>query len=170
MIGQKPPTEWGQSKPAFPARSSSRHQGPPQFKVLLHHHQPPHQTIIPIPRQRAMAAPSVMATELLPRFLLPRLSWAAPVPASRSARRFASVQPRDQRRSFAALQAGPAARRCSHHIESPILRRAFHATALRQRDHHFDTLKFVKRLQSEGFTEVQSVAMMKILNDVIEER
>lgn len=41
---------------------------------------------------------------------------------------------------------------------------------MRQRDHHFDTLKFVKRLQSEGFTELQSVAMMKVLNDVIEER
>lgn len=53
---------------------------------------------------------------------------------------------------------------------SPILSRAFHATALRQRDHHFDTLKFVKRLQSEGFTEEQAAAMMKVLNDVIEER
>lgn len=38
-----------------------------------------------------------------------------------------------------------------------------------RRDHHFDTLKFVQRLQSEGFTEEQSVAMMKVLNDVIEE-
>lgn len=53
---------------------------------------------------------------------------------------------------------------------SPILSRAFHATAMRPRDHHFDTLKFVKRLQGEGFTEEQSVAMMKVLNDVIEER
>jgi hypothetical protein len=41
---------------------------------------------------------------------------------------------------------------------------------MRQRDHHFDTLKFVKRLQGDGFTEEQSVAMMKVLNDVIEER
>lgn len=48
--------------------------------------------------------------------------------------------------------------------------RALHATAPRRRDHHFDTLKFVKRLQSEGFTEEQSVAMMKVLSDVIEER
>lgn len=50
------------------------------------------------------------------------------------------------------------------------LRRAFHASAPRRRDHHFDTLKFVQRLQGEGFTEEQSVAMMKVLNDVIEER
>jgi hypothetical protein len=40
---------------------------------------------------------------------------------------------------------------------------------VRRRDHHFDTLKFVQRLE-EGFTEEQSVAMMKVLNDVIEER
>lgn len=51
-----------------------------------------------------------------------------------------------------------------------VMRRAFHATSRRQRDHHFDTLKFVQKLQSEGFTEEQSVAMMKVLNDVIEER
>lgn len=48
-------------------------------------------------------------------------------------------------------------------------RRSFHASAPRPRDHHFDTLKFVQRLQSEGFTEEQSVAVMKVLNDVIEE-
>ncbi|KAK7734878.1 Protein fmp32, mitochondrial [Diaporthe eres] len=53
--------------------------------------------------------------------------------------------------------------------EQPSLRRAFHASAPRRRDHHFDTLKFVQRLQGEGFTEEQSVAMMKVLNDVIEE-
>jgi len=50
------------------------------------------------------------------------------------------------------------------------LRRGFHASAPRRRDHHFDTLKFVQRLQEDGFTEDQSVAMMKVLNDVIEER
>lgn len=48
-------------------------------------------------------------------------------------------------------------------------RRAFHATAARQRDHHFDTLKFVKRLKEEGFSEEQAAAMMRILNDVIQE-
>jgi hypothetical protein len=55
-------------------------------------------------------------------------------------------------------------------LQQPVLRRAFHASAPRRRDHHFDTLKFVQRLQGEGFTEEQSVAMMKVLNDVIEER
>lgn len=55
-------------------------------------------------------------------------------------------------------------------LQQPALRRAFHASAPRRREHHFDTLKFVQRLQSEGFTEEQSVAMMKVLNDVIQER
>lgn len=48
-------------------------------------------------------------------------------------------------------------------------RRTFHATASRQRDHHFDTLKFVQRLKAEGFSEEQAVAMMRVLNDVIQE-
>lgn len=55
-------------------------------------------------------------------------------------------------------------------LGSHILRRTFHVTARRARDHHFDTLKFVQRLQEEGFTETQAVAMMKVLSDVIEER
>ncbi|KAJ6020824.1 hypothetical protein N7540_006328 [Penicillium herquei] len=47
--------------------------------------------------------------------------------------------------------------------------RAFHATPVSQRDHHFDTLRFVKRLQAEGFSEEQAVAMMRVLNDIIQE-
>lgn len=43
-------------------------------------------------------------------------------------------------------------------------------TARQGRDHHFDTLKFVQRLQDEGFNEEQAVAMMKVLSDVVEER
>lgn len=49
-------------------------------------------------------------------------------------------------------------------------RQQFSSTPIRPRDHHFDTLKFVQRLQDEGFTEEQAVAMMKVLSDVIEER
>lgn len=49
-------------------------------------------------------------------------------------------------------------------------RRQFSATARQERDHHFDTLKFVQRLQDDGFTEEQAVAMMKVLGDVVEER
>ncbi|KAL9115510.1 MAG: hypothetical protein Q9227_000831 [Pyrenula ochraceoflavens] len=50
-----------------------------------------------------------------------------------------------------------------------VARRSFSATALRSKDHHFDTLKFVTRLKDEGFSEEQAVAMMRVLNDVIEE-
>ncbi|SPQ18546.1 66c3b95b-6d55-4cbe-b3b1-bf4965354371 [Thermothielavioides terrestris] len=57
----------------------------------------------------------------------------------------------------------------SNIVRNPVLRRSFHVSAARRRDHHFDTLRFVQRLQEEGFTEEQSVAMMKVLNDVIEE-
>lgn len=120
-----------------------------------------------------MAAASLSAAEMLPRFLLPRLSWSAPLTASQR------VRPSPQHyyaqwRPVAAVSLHSASlvrtrRRDAHEI-SPLMRRTFHATAFRQRDHHFDTLKFVQRLQSEGFTEEQSVAMMKVLNDVIEER
>lgn len=48
-------------------------------------------------------------------------------------------------------------------------RRAFHATAVMAKDHHFDTLKFVQRLKDENFSEEQAAAMMRVLNDVIEE-
>jgi hypothetical protein len=47
--------------------------------------------------------------------------------------------------------------------------RAFSATPPRPKDHHFDTLKFVQRLEAEGFSEEQAVAMMQVLSDVIEE-
>lgn len=65
---------------------------------------------------------------------------------------------------------GRPTRSLSSIVRNPALRRSFHATTARKRDHHFDTLRFVQRLQEEGFTEEQSVAMMKVLNDVIEER
>jgi hypothetical protein len=48
-------------------------------------------------------------------------------------------------------------------------RRAFSSSRALKKDHHFDTLKFVQRLRGEGFSEEQAVAMMRVLNDVIEE-
>ncbi|EWC44635.1 hypothetical protein DRE_06624 [Drechslerella stenobrocha 248] len=47
--------------------------------------------------------------------------------------------------------------------------RLFGSTTQLCRDHHFDTLKVVERLKAEGFTEAQSVAMMRVLSDAIEE-
>lgn len=54
-------------------------------------------------------------------------------------------------------------------VEQVQARRTFSASPIHARDHHFDTLKFVKRLKEEGFTEEQAVAMMQVLSDVIEE-
>ncbi|KAJ9606167.1 Protein fmp32, mitochondrial [Cladophialophora chaetospira] len=48
-------------------------------------------------------------------------------------------------------------------------RKMFSTSAVKRKAHHFDTLKFVQRLKDEGFTEEQAVAMMRVLNDVIEE-
>ncbi|VUC37624.1 unnamed protein product [Clonostachys rosea] len=120
-----------------------------------------------------MSSSRIIPVEALPKFLLPRLSWKATSPllvASRS-----SGQTRHQHTAPARrLQASPfqSQHRAAvpHRKRSPIIgAAAFHATARRQRDHHFDTLKFVQRLQSEGFTEDQAASMMKVLNDVIEE-
>jgi hypothetical protein len=56
-------------------------------------------------------------------------------------------------------------------ISSPAsLQHGFHTSTALQKDHHFDTLKFVQRLQAEGFSEEQSEALMRVLSDVIEER
>ncbi|KAL2270266.1 hypothetical protein VTJ83DRAFT_2450 [Remersonia thermophila] len=135
----------------------------------------------------------------IPRFLLPRLSWGpAPLsltttlPRASAACAGMTAWRMTPRRT---LHAGPVTdgatrprattptKRCgcgaretnngSIHLGSiarnPTLRQSFHASAARRRDHHFDTLRFVQRLQQEGFTEEQSVAMMRVLNDVIEE-
>jgi hypothetical protein len=121
-------------------------------------------------------------SKTLPSFLLPRLSWktqnasfhhntirAASFATSgfvnSSGRR--DVQPQ---RSTNAIRCSGALPSRSSLLQNPAQHRVFHATARRSRDHHFDTLKFVQRLQEEGFTEAQSVAMMKVLSDVIEER
>ena len=122
-----------------------------------------------------MANPTII--QALPRFLLPRLSWQ-PVPLHHHAVRALSTVP--ARYNSPSRSRGPPARSVvakygsiqpkSSILQNPAHRRAFHATARRARDHHFDTLKFVQRLQEEGFTEPQAVAMMKVLSDVIEER
>lgn len=126
------------------------------------------------------AAGTNAAVQSLPRFLLPRLSWGGHATTSSQLIKAATLSygALQQQPSSASWQAWwatpyapprrPAAQ--SRILANPGLRRAFHATAPRPRDHHFDTLKFVQRLRSEGFTEEQSVAMMRTLNDVIEER
>lgn len=135
----------------------------------------------------------------LPRFLLPRLSWQAPATVSDSTSRQVSIlfqpykRPQIQERQRQQPWGGPKRLLHTHNDKQrtrplgskshqravkpmamssttiPSSRRPFHASTPRRKDHHFDTLKLVQRLQSEGFTEKQAEAMMKILNDVIEE-
>ncbi|KAM7205532.1 DUF1640 domain containing protein [Naviculisporaceae sp. PSN 640] len=136
------------------------------------------------------------SAQTLPRFLLPRLSWQSPpsttslslYATTRYAPTFFQVSAREEQlRSKRTAQWKPSPSRALHTSTQCCLnsqrstwsqnvaknastaRRTFHASAPRRRDHHFDTLKFVQRLQEEGFSEEQSVAMMKVLNDVIEE-
>ena len=101
----------------------------------------------------------------VPRFLLPRLSWVATTPTT-SYRASSVLLQRANQRQNPWQQARPTWRG----VTETVSHRAFHASPARRRDHHFDTLKFVQRLEEEGFTEEQAVAMMKVLNDVIEER
>ncbi len=124
-----------------------------------------------------MATASVAKT--LPRFLLPKLSWQASPIQQTTIRALSTPSscsyPSRQRDTLTSKylarrrQEGTLRPKTSA-LQTVSHRRAFHATARRSRDHHFDTLKFVQRLQEEGFTEAQSVAMMKVLSDVIEER
>ena len=128
----------------------------------------------------AMANVGIGMAQTLPRFLLPRLSWQAGSTGQQTLRTLSTVAAAqtynrgssDRRRCLVPPQQSELRQ---HQFEPSIFkslaqRRSFHATASRSRDHHFDTLKFVQRLKEEGFTEEQSVAMMKVLSDVIEER
>jgi predicted DsbA family dithiol-disulfide isomerase len=123
-----------------------------------------------------MAALSI--SQALPRFLLPRLSWQSMPLHHNTVRALSTVpsrynghsRPRDAQAKRLITRFNGSLRPRSNILENPVHCRAFHATARRARDHHFDTLKFVQRLQEEGFTEAQAVAMMKVLSDVIEER
>jgi len=125
-----------------------------------------------------MASPVI--TYALPRFLLPRISWQA----GRSYKTFGALGAITTQRSYGKSSDShrsdvqsrkPVCESFRFQAGLSILqqlpqRRGFSATVARSRDHHFDTLKFVQRLKEEGFTEEQSVAMMKVLSDVIEER
>ncbi len=116
----------------------------------------------------------------LPKFLLPQLSWKTTPVSSSTIRVFSTSQQshqsstgrhgRNTSRSLTCRRQHGAADLRKSIFRFPEVRRDFHTTSRQARDHHFDTLKFVQRLREEGFTEPQSVAMMKVLSDVIEER
>lgn len=131
----------------------------------------------------------VSPSSAIPRFLLPQLSWKASK-IDTIARPFSQL-----RAHTSEVRRVPSPAQCltargkqflsqhvstpSSHTRYPSLRypftispqqaRSFSATHNLCRDHHFDTLKFVQRLKSEGFSEEQSKAMMLVLSDVIEE-
>jgi Protein of unknown function (DUF1640) len=116
---------------------------------------------------------------LLPRYLLPRLSWSAALAHPQTLRPLSTLsssytyplKPEESRSNYFLTRTRPLdTLRIPRTLQNPSLHRAFHATARQCRDHHFDTLKFVQRLQEEGFSEKQAVAMMRVLSDVIEER
>lgn len=110
------------------------------------------------------------STRLVPR-ILPQASWTASTirpttipslhqPTNQRTHPYTSATSAYARQQWS-LRRTPLAR--------PPPRRTFSATPPRPKDHQFDTLKFVQRLQQEGFSEEQAVAMMKVLGDVIEE-
>ncbi|KPI45787.1 Protein FMP32, mitochondrial [Cyphellophora attinorum] len=125
----------------------------------------------------------------IPRFLLPRLSWTSATtqinpPQRHALRAITQGSSIAQTRPFSSGQiaqnattataATTSGRDAIRHngvyvAASRNARRAFSTTIVRKKDHHFDTLKFVQRLRGEGFSEEQAVAMMRVLNDVIEE-
>lgn len=121
-----------------------------------------------------MTAPSVIRS----MEALPRLSWTAssirPTASftQHSSRASSHVQPARTSATAALARERWTARRQPVSRTSPVqdaLKRPFSSTPVRAKDHHFDTLKFVQRLQAEGLSEQQAVAMMRVLSDVIEE-
>lgn len=128
------------------------------------------------------------ATTTIPKFLLPQLTWkphslrplsvtVSKPPLHHSISRLAISAPRYQQprhdhstskylpRSAALF---PVRQSLLPPPSSPV-RRSFSTGPRLLRDHHFDTLKFVQRLQDEGFSEDQARAVMLVLSDVIEE-
>lgn len=131
-------------------------------------------------------------TTAIPGFLLPQLTWKRPLlrsfavavskpsqaltpPFNPSKPRWAISPSLHQRqrhdtstfRSLSNLPLFPPHKSLSS--PPPPTRRPFSTTRGLLRDHHFDTLKFVQRLQEEGFSEDQARAVMLVLSDVIEE-
>lgn len=119
-----------------------------------------------------MAAPSALRT----LEVLPRLSWtASTIRPSAAFASYGSQHKQQSPPSRTTATSAVARQRWSARRLPPISQqqnafsRGFSSTAVMAKDHHFDTLKFVQRLQAEGFSEAQSEAMMKVLSDVIEE-
>ncbi|RHZ68847.1 hypothetical protein CDV55_105624 [Aspergillus turcosus] len=119
-------------------------------------------------------APQKSVTEV-PRSLLPRLTWNG------SSSRITVAPPQSNALSTLRLQPQQRIQNLSPPDDTGcktpvyITERPEQSSSSRgpqqsyQREHHFDTLRFVQRLKDEGFSEEQAVAMMRVLNDVIQE-
>lgn len=120
--------------------------------------------------------------EQLSRSLLPRLSWTASAirPTAATAvpaqQRIAAPSQRTTATTAFARNAWASRRNSALKMpsSSPLLsasslHRTFSASPSLHKDHHFDTLKFVQRLESSGFTREQSTSIMRVLASVIEE-
>nr|POE54138.1 protein fmp32, mitochondrial [Quercus suber] len=116
-----------------------------------------------------------MAASMVSSAVIPRLSWTASSirPSAISLKQAWTATHQtyapDRTTATSAFARQQWARRRSPLQNALGHARHFSPSAPRPRDHHFDTLKFVQRLQSEGFSEEQAVAMMKVLSDVVEE-
>lgn len=137
-----------------PRGSRLRHKG---AQRLGRHHPPRFRTGRTLPIQRWLDFFSDMATSIPRLGVLPRRAiLSRPSPRALCA-------PQARQPPIAALGLAPFYR--------PTSLQPFHSSAPRCRPgQHFDTLRFVQKLQDEGFTEEQAAALMKILNDVMEER
>lgn len=135
-----------------------------------------------------------MQPATLPRFLIPRLSWASTTPSHAFRPAFSAISSQTQAQQ--SIRLGREKSRSRYYTTqrhttpaiSPISRcttpasrvqlplqfsqescRSFTTTPVPQRDHHFDTLKFVQRLRAEGFSEEQSQALLRVLSDIVQE-
>jgi hypothetical protein len=137
------------------------------------------------PNNTNYLAMAVCLSPIAPRFILPKISSrvTAVRPAQVATLSTCSLVNRQRRRSDSTSSGWTQESHPSRIsitqclILKPIprslplaSRKAFSSTPHLSRNHHFDTLKFVQKLKDEGFTEDQAVALMKVLNDVIEER
>ncbi|KAK5328102.1 Protein fmp32, mitochondrial [Exophiala xenobiotica] len=141
----------------------------------------PHKAIIELPRfiyARVPAPASSALVQTTSRALCSspptaRTRWHVKpsVQQINTSRHLSSVVFRQQRSSSA--EASPASPATKHNgtyaTAFHVARRTFATTKANKKSHHFDTLKFVGRLKAEGFNETQAVAMMRVLNSVIEE-
>ena len=122
----------------------------------------------PSPQRHSISSAHHPSLSLERRIAVPSATWRSHFPITVSS---GVSPPKRSRQSLQAQQADASPIRHNGIYVAAFrpARRAFSAAAVGRKAHHFDTLKFVQRLKGESFSEEQAVAMMRVLNDVIEE-